>query len=220
LSLAYNKILQIGIRRILVLVFLPVLVCGCGVKSEPEVRSKVEPTAKPKIEAKVKPSAEANAVNQQVLMDEGSPVNQGTSKGLSKDAIPVTQAERAKVAKKEFTDEQLHKNNTLLMLAMEPDIRALALFKYLREYLTEEQKRAAVKLLLQHDDTFQELKRRRAAILENARDDQNVAEQLRRIKEETIIFSDAMRVKVEREIMTEEQRQKRAFDRRQAGEIK
>ena len=44
----------------------------------------------------------------------------------------------------EFTDEQLHKNFTLLLLTMEPDIRARQLMKYLRNVFTEEQKSASV----------------------------------------------------------------------------
>jgi hypothetical protein len=119
--------------------------------------------------------------------------------------------------RRKVTEAQLHKNATLLTLAMEPDIRAMELIKYLREYLTVEQKQAAVRLILQYDETFQQLKQRRAEILENARDGDNVAEQLLRVKEDIAIFSDVMRLKVEREIMTEQQRLQRAADRAQLG---
>ena len=93
----------------------------------------------------------------------------------------------------------------------------MELIKYLRGYLTDEQKIAAVELILEYDETFLELRKRRAAILENARDENQVAEKLRQIKMETVIWSTKLRVKVEQNIMTEEQRQQRKHNRAQAG---
>lgn len=125
----------------------------------------------------------------------------------------VANGAASSVPEQKFTEEQLHKNATLLTLAMEPDIRAMELIKFLRQYLTDDQKRAAVEMILQYDHTFQDIKNRRAAILETAVDGADVAQQLQKIKEEMVVFSDEMRIKVLREILTDEQREQRQIDR-------
>ncbi len=106
----------------------------------------------------------------------------------------------------EFTDEQLHKNFTLLMLAFEPDIRARALVKYLRVVLTEDQKEQALNMVLAEDHRFEKLKKRRAEILENALDGHNVEQELRNIKIQTVQTAQEIRLDVYNRLLTQQQK--------------
>lgn len=115
--------------------------------------------------------------------------------------------------------EQELKNATVLLIAMEPDIRAMELIKFIREYLTPEQYRAAVKLIVEHDGKFQDLKRRRAAILEKARAEE-AAREIHVIHKQIVEYADKMRSLAYQKIMTEEQRQQRRRDLIASGELK
>jgi hypothetical protein len=106
----------------------------------------------------------------------------------------------------EVTDEQLHKNFTLLLLSLEPDIRARELMKYLRNVFTEEQKAQALEIALAEDHVFLKLRQRRAEILENAFDGQNIDQELHKIEVETVKVAGKIRVKVHNIVLTQEQR--------------
>ena len=108
-------------------------------------------------------------------------------------------------AVQEFTDERLHKSFTLLLLTMEPDIRARELMKYLRNVFTEEQKAQALDIALAEDYRFLRLRRRRAEVLENAYDGQDVGQELRKIQVETVRVSDEIRANIHNTVLTHEQ---------------
>ncbi len=216
-----RNLLKIVPRTLLALSLLVYLVVGCYGESKSNRVAKRQPKASVQSEV---PSEPAATVSDQLP---AIPVRQNKTSGkppLAELPSPVTEDVPTHppgpiVKQREFTEAQLHKNLNLLLLAMEPDIRAHQLIRYLRAYLSEDQQAEAVRLILQYDEKFQDIKRRRAAILENANDDEPVAQRLRKIKEDTIILSDEMRVMVEREVMTEEQRQQRIADRKQAREL-
>lgn len=128
----------------------------------------------------------------------------------AKETVPDLTAE-----KKQATDErnisnyfagQLGKNNTLLVLAYQPDIRASYLIRNSRTLLDDQQMVEAKKLALSYDERFLELRRRRAAILEQATDDQNIEEQLMEIRMDIADLIDEVRIRVSREVLTAEQR--------------
>jgi hypothetical protein len=213
-----RNLLTIVPRTLLALSLLVYLVVGCTRESKPNRVAKRQTKASVQSDAASEPT---EAVSDQ-RPAEPATKNETSEKPLSAE-LPYPRTEdlptnpaAPNVKQREFSEAQLHKNANLLLLAMEPDIRARELIKYLRAYLSEDQQAAAVKLILQYDEKFQDIKRRRAAILENASDEEPVPQRLRKIKEETIIFSDEMRLMVEREIMTDEQRQQRLADRKQA----
>lgn len=104
----------------------------------------------------------------------------------------------------EFTKDQLHKNFTLLMLALEPDIRAREMMRHLTNVFTKDQVDRAMDQLLAEDHQFQKLKRRRAEILENAYDGQNVVQALNQIEKETVEVSRSLRAKISK-LLTPEQ---------------
>ena len=54
-----------------------------------------------------------------------------------------------------YTDNQLNKNLTILMLAYQPDVRARQLLRFPREELTDDQQDDGLKLMLRNDYLFQ-----------------------------------------------------------------
>jgi len=118
------------------------------------------------------------------------------------------QAESSSAAKT-YTDAQLHKNLTTLLLAYQPDVRARHLLKFVRGQLTHDQEDAALKLLLRNDYHFQRLVRKREDVLNAAVDGDNTLEKLRLVKIETFELSNNLRTLVYNEILTPEQKERR-----------
>ena len=108
-----------------------------------------------------------------------------------------------------YTDYQLNKNLTLLMLAYQPDVRARHLLRFPGEQLTADQEEDGFRLLLSHDYLFQRLIQRRQDILNAASDGDETAAELRQIRIETIEISGRLRTLVFRQILTKEQQQAR-----------
>ncbi len=107
---------------------------------------------------------------------------------------------------KPLTDKQLNKNFTLLMLAHEPDIRAMTIMSFLRNVVDREQRKAAYKLALKYEPEFQQLIKRRDELLANAVDGVDHTAHLRRIDEETVYLSRKIRGEATIQILTDEQR--------------
>lgn len=158
-----------------------------------------------------------NSVNQALLANESPepPIDPTVQSGdvdseLEGDGMRLFLGDRVDSANAgaaaQYTEAQLNKNFTLMMLASQPDIRARILVKYARNVLTEQQRVEAVKLALEDDYQFAKLKRRRAEILENALDGQPVHRQLRKIEEETVDVSNQIRAKFHNQILTQKQR--------------
>ena len=129
----------------------------------------------------------------------------------------VTKTEAAKKdekdGKKKYTDQQLNKNQTTLVLAHEPDMRARQLLLFIREYLTHDQQTEALKMLMEQDHRFQRLIRKRQEILNVATDGDQTEEKLRQIRIETVELGQELRNKVYGKIMTPEQRATRRKER-------
>ncbi len=103
-------------------------------------------------------------------------------------------------------EPRLLKTNTLLILTYQPDIRASSLINTMRPFMAEEQAKQAKQIALTYDWQFQEILRRRAAILENATDDQDIKSMLLKTRVETADLIQAIRGRIMQEILTPEQR--------------
>ncbi len=110
----------------------------------------------------------------------------------------------------EYTDQQLHKNKTLFVLSFQPDIRADYLIQTIRAFIDETQAKQAKKIASSYNWRYEELLKKRAAILENATDEMDVKDKLRKIKIETVELGSEIRQRISKEILTREQRQKLA----------
>lgn len=106
---------------------------------------------------------------------------------------------------KRYTGGQLHKNNTLLILVYEGDIRAEMMLKKYLPFVDPEQAKQAKKLIWSHHEDFVRLRRQRAEILEHASDDKNVALQVFENRLAVADLVSEIRSKITNEVMTPEQ---------------
>jgi len=177
---------------------------GCGSKSEP-----VSILENPKPPAKLAPADQAD------VSKSSSPPVVALQKIAIQDESPNQEEQEKKPAadsKKyddKYTDQQLNKNLTILMLAYQPDVRARQLLRFPREQLTEDQEDDGLRLLLRSDHLFQRLIQRRQDVLDAASDDDETAAELRQIRIETIELTGRLRSLVFLKILTKEQRQAR-----------
>jgi len=102
--------------------------------------------------------------------------------------------------------EQLNKNQTLLFLVMEPDIRASVVASIYRAHMTEEQIDTAKKLATTYSQQYDQLLRDRSTVLENAVTGDNVESELLVIKLKTVELTTKIRTRIHREILTREQK--------------
>ncbi|MCP4777991.1 MAG: hypothetical protein GY880_27540 [Planctomycetaceae bacterium] len=93
----------------------------------------------------------------------------------------------------EFTEGQLHKNSTLIILAAQPDLRARKILKPISHALSAEEKNEAIKLILAQDYKFLKLQRRRSEILAHAQTGYDVESELKQIDAETVATSMMLR---------------------------
>ena len=93
----------------------------------------------------------------------------------------------------EFTEGQLHKNSTLIILAAQPDLRARKILKPISHALSAEEKSEAIKLILAQDYKFLKLQRRRSEILAHAQTGNDVESELKQIDAETVATSMMLR---------------------------
>ena len=96
----------------------------------------------------------------------------------------------------EFTDAELHKNFTLILLAAQPDLIALKILKPICQALSDSEKSDAIKLILAQDYKFLKLQRRRSEVLEHAQNENDIEGELRRIDAETVATSRMLQSKV------------------------
>ena len=117
--------------------------------------------------------------------------------------------EPAEKKKSKYTDLQLHKNHTTLLLAAQPDLRAQQLLIFVHNELTVEQLEQSVELILKEDHHYQRLIKRRQEVLNVATDGDETEEKLRQIKVETLDLSARLRRRILKEILTREQKEHR-----------
>lgn len=110
---------------------------------------------------------------------------------------------------KKYTDQQLHKNHTTLLLGTQSDLRARQLLRFVSDELTDEQTDQALKLILKEDYNYQRLSKRRKEVLNQAIDGDQTQEKLRQIKIETVELSNRLRALVVKHILTPEQKKQR-----------
>ena len=106
---------------------------------------------------------------------------------------------------KRYTSGQLHKNNTLMILVYEGDIRAEMMLKKYLPFVERGQAKQAKKLIWSYDDDFVRLRRQRAEILEHASNDQNIALQVFENRLAVADLVSEIRSKITNEVMTPEQ---------------
>ena len=103
-------------------------------------------------------------------------------------------------------EPRLLKTNTLLMLTYQADIRATKMVEAMRPFMTDEQAKRAKRLASTYDWRFKEILHKRAAILENASDDQDIKGMLFATRVETADLIKEIRGRISAEILTPEQR--------------
>ena len=103
-------------------------------------------------------------------------------------------------------EPRLMKTNTLLMLTHQSDIRATKMVDTVRPFISEDQARQAKKLASTYNWRFEDILRRRAEILENASDDQDIKGKLLATRVETADLIQEIRARISVEILTPEQR--------------
>ena len=132
----------------------------------------------------------------------------GDSKEIPKQEIApqVNPDQSPKNGKPEEEEPRLLKTNTLLMLTYQPDIRASSLLNTMRPFMADNQVKEAKQIALTYDWQFQEILRRRADILENATDDQDIKAMLMETRVETADLIQVIRSRIMEEILTPEQR--------------
>lgn len=106
---------------------------------------------------------------------------------------------------RQYTEGQLHKNNTTLLLVHEGDIRADYLLKKYLPFLEKDQVQGAKKMVWSYDDRFVRLRRQRASILEHASDEQDVDQMLFENKLDIADLVTEIREKIYRDVMTPDQ---------------
>jgi len=134
----------------------------------------------------------------------------------------------AQANKKVYTKANLHKNNTVLLLTMEPDIRARAILNFLREDLTADEMESAVRFILEHDHVFQTMIQRRAAIQNEAVFGDDTMAKMRRLKIDIYETTNHLRLVAQQKYLTPERlaarqqrkREARAFEAKEALKTK
>ena len=107
---------------------------------------------------------------------------------------------------KTYRLQQLNKNQTLLLLAAQPDIRARILASTVREVTTPEQQLAAEQLAGTFDQQYIEILRQRASILETAVDGGDTETKLLDLRMAIVELNTKIRTKINMEILTQDQR--------------
>ena len=100
----------------------------------------------------------------------------------------------------------LIKNRTLLVLASEPDVRALYLVNNIRDFLTPEQFVKAEDIAYSYNDDYRALLHERAQILENAVDGDDVHGKIIDIYERTVELNRTAINEIKQKVLTKEQR--------------
>ena len=167
----------------------------------------------PQAESLKQEQVKQEQVKQEQAKQEQAKQEQAEQEQTEQEQAEQEQAEKSAGESKKYndkyTDYQLNKNLTLLMLAYQPDVRARHLLRFPGEQLTADQEEDGFRLLLSHDYLFQRLIQRRQDILNAASDGDETAAELRQIRIETIEISGRLRTLVFRQILTKEQQQAR-----------
>lgn len=103
---------------------------------------------------------------------------------------------------KTYLPNQLHKNQTLLVLAAQPDIRAKLVVAPYRTIISKEKYNQALQIALSYDPGFEAILRERAEILESAFDGGNVEEQLLYVKMKTADLLVEVRRKISQTVLS------------------
>ena len=158
--------------------------------------------------AQTKPALTANASQQQALIEdvEKKPQSKPVSATEPKTRIVAKKPGVLERNGKVYQPYHLNKNQTLLLLAAQPDIRSRILASTVREVTTPEQQLAAEQLAATFDQQYVEILRQRAAILENAIDGNGTEAKLLELRMTTADLNARIRIKINEEILTQDQR--------------
>ena len=158
----------------------------------------------PQAESLKQEQVKQEQVKQEQAKQEQAKQEQAEQEQTEQEQAEQEQAEKSAGESKKYndkyTDYQLNKNLTLLMLAYQPDVRARHLLRFPGEQLTADQEEDGFRLLLSHDYLFQRLIQRRQDILNAASDGDETAAELRQIRIETIEISGRLRTLVFRPV--------------------
>ncbi len=185
-----------------------VICWGCNSQSEKEV-SLAPNLPKSRVEAKVVGDEKGKSAN---------PSNEG-SKEVSAGSPPNDKPQKTVETEKVYTEAQLHKNDTLHLLASPPDIRARKLLLFLRQDLTSDQMESAVRKIMEQDQIFQDMIKRRAKIQNDAVYGDDTGDKLRRLKIEIYEHSQQIRSTIMQEYLSAEQAAARKLRLQQESDV-
>ena len=109
---------------------------------------------------------------------------------------------------KTYKPHHLNKNQTWLLLAHEPDIRADFIASTIRQVATPQQQLEAERIAASFDQQYIEILRRRTAILETAMDGDDTDAKLLDLKMDIADLTGRIRLKINQEVLNKEQRHK------------
>ena len=178
------------------------------VLTTPSVQPKVQETQSPKTAGNSKP-VKQTPVEQAADKPEQAPkkTNQiEPEKKTTGDRVTVKKEPLLTRNGKTYNPNQLHKNQTLLVLAAQTDIRARLILSPFRTIIDDEQFEVAYDIAMAHDQQFNELLRERASVLETAFDGQNTGDKLTDIKMRTADLLIKARRKIQQTVLSAEQR--------------
>lgn len=158
------------------------------------------------VQEKVKPPTEISQ-DTKLKTETKSATKQDQRTPASKVGPPVTVKKEPILTRngKTYNPNQLHKNQTLLVLAAQSDIRARLVLAPFRTVISNDQYDAAMEIALAQDQQFEELLRERASVLETAFDGQDVEAKLIDIKMRTSDLLIGTRSKIQRTVLSKEQ---------------
>jgi len=191
------------------LILIPGL--GCSSKSTPVSVSQNKTAPEQHAETSAVKASQASFQHSSKQSTELAKSDQATTVGLvaQQDNKPAKTPSPEDKQAVEYTDLQLNKNRTTLMLAFQPDVRARQLIRFPLEKLTLDQQTAGIEMLLGYDYLFQRLIQKRQEVLNVAVDGDDTAAKLRQIKIETLEVMARLRTLVYKKILTKEQQQAR-----------
>ncbi len=173
--------------------------------NEPKSTDKNSQEQRPELPTETPPpSTSATADPARPTVDSSQDQAPGTVQSDPNQAPP----EPTEEPQRTYTDQQLNKNGTILVLAFQPDIRADFLVMLVRSLLDEEQAKQAKEIALSYDWRYVDIRKKRADLLETVTDE-NKAEvdaKLRDLRIEIFELNQEIRARINREILTPEQR--------------
>jgi len=186
-------------------VWLAIASAGCS----PEISSQTIPTESNSVEKITEQKVDLFAAYQEENNDERLEQFNKT-KRKSSFILPSTNRSRPRKKPQEYTQAQLHKNQTLLVLTYDSVSLAKHLMYPFRWVLTEPQIEQCEQLTADYKVDFERLLDSRTKLLENTTDKEQLPNELMAIRIEVIELVSDLRLVIRNDILNAEQREELA----------